>query len=102
MPALWISQTTGRTRHGEPVSAFVRRLRSLNQEPQCRSPSRPRAWDVWQRPDTEDVMQTVDSTLYCEPTAVTADLTTLLASAELGDREAADALFTALYEELHR
>ena len=31
-----------------------------------------------------------------------ADLTTLLASAELGDHAAADALFTALYEELHR
>lgn len=30
------------------------------------------------------------------------DLTTLLASAELGDRAAADALFTELYEELHR
>ena len=47
-------------------------------------------------------MQALDSTLYCEPTAVSADLTTLLASAELGDRAAADALFTALYEELHR
>ncbi len=33
---------------------------------------------------------------------MTADLTTLLASAEAGDRAAADALFTALYEELHR
>src|SRR5262245_47385425 len=33
---------------------------------------------------------------------VTSDLTTLLASAEQGDRAAADALFTALYEELHR
>ncbi len=33
---------------------------------------------------------------------MSADLTTLLASAELGDRAAADALFTALYEELHR
>ena len=31
-----------------------------------------------------------------------ADLTALLASAELGDHAAADALFTALYEELHR
>src|SRR4029077_665306 len=35
-------------------------------------------------------------------TAVSADLTTLLASAEQGDRAAADALFTALYDELHR
>jgi RNA polymerase sigma factor (TIGR02999 family) len=33
---------------------------------------------------------------------VNADLTTLLESAEQGDRAAADALFTALYEELHR
>ena len=33
---------------------------------------------------------------------VTADITTLLASAEHGDRAAADAVFTALYEELHR
>jgi len=41
------------------------------------------------------------STLYFR-TAVGADLTTLVASAELGDRAAADALFTALYEELHR
>lgn len=35
-------------------------------------------------------------------TAVTADITSLLASAEQGDRAAADAVFTALYEELHR
>jgi len=40
--------------------------------------------------------------LYCHEPAVTADLTTLLASADRGDRAAADALFTALYEELHR
>jgi len=40
--------------------------------------------------------------LYCVEPAVPADLTTLLASAERGDRAAADALFTALYEELHR
>lgn len=40
--------------------------------------------------------------LYCVGTAVTPDLTTLLASAERGDRAAADALFTALYQELHR
>jgi RNA polymerase sigma factor (TIGR02999 family) len=33
---------------------------------------------------------------------VTAALSTLLASAEQGDREAADALFAALYDELHR
>jgi len=33
---------------------------------------------------------------------MTSDLTTLLASAERGDRGAADALFTALYGELHR
>jgi len=33
---------------------------------------------------------------------VTADITTLLASAERGDRAAADAVFAALYEELHR
>jgi len=39
---------------------------------------------------------------YTAHTTVTADLTTLLASAESGDRAAADALFTALYEELHR
>ena len=31
-----------------------------------------------------------------------ADITALLRSAELGERGAADALFTALYEELHR
>src|SRR3954454_2820612 len=47
-------------------------------------------------------MQVLDSTLYSLHTAVSADLTTLLASAELGDRAAADALFTALYQELHR
>src|SRR3954451_73402 len=47
-------------------------------------------------------MQVLDSTLYSLHTAVSADLTTLLASAELGDRAAADALFTALYGELHR
>ena len=40
--------------------------------------------------------------LYCDEFAVTGDLTTLVASAERGDRVAADALFTALYEELHR
>jgi RNA polymerase sigma factor (TIGR02999 family) len=40
--------------------------------------------------------------LYCVESAVASDLTTLLASAERGDRAAADALFTALYEELHR
>src|SRR4026207_386532 len=40
--------------------------------------------------------------LYCEHPAVNADLTTLLESAEQGDRAAADAVFTALYEELHR
>lgn len=33
---------------------------------------------------------------------MTADITTLLASAERGDREAADAVFSALYQELHR
>jgi RNA polymerase sigma factor (TIGR02999 family) len=42
------------------------------------------------------------SALYCVDTAVSADLTTLFASAERGDRAAADALFTALYDELHR
>src|SRR4051794_24722590 len=47
-------------------------------------------------------MQVLDSTLYSLHTAVSADLTTLLASAELGDRAAADALFEALYGELHR
>ena len=40
--------------------------------------------------------------LYCAATDVSHDLTTLFASAELGDREAADALFAALYDELHR
>jgi RNA polymerase sigma factor (TIGR02999 family) len=34
--------------------------------------------------------------------AVTADITTLLAAAERGDRAAADAVFAALYDELHR
>jgi RNA polymerase sigma factor (TIGR02999 family) len=33
---------------------------------------------------------------------VTGDITTLLASAERGDRAAADAVFSALYQELHR
>jgi RNA polymerase sigma factor (TIGR02999 family) len=33
---------------------------------------------------------------------VTADITSLLASAEQGDRAAADAVFAALYEQLHR
>jgi RNA polymerase sigma factor (TIGR02999 family) len=40
--------------------------------------------------------------LYCGEPAVISDITTLLASAELGDRAAADALFTVLYDELHR
>jgi RNA polymerase sigma factor (TIGR02999 family) len=44
----------------------------------------------------------VGAALYCVQTAVSPDLTTLLASADLGDRVAADALFTRLYEELHR
>src|SRR5262245_10550107 len=34
--------------------------------------------------------------------AVTADITSLLASAERGDRAAADAAFSLLYSELHR
>lgn len=34
--------------------------------------------------------------------AVNADITSLLASAERGDRSAADAVFAALYDELHR
>jgi RNA polymerase sigma factor (TIGR02999 family) len=42
------------------------------------------------------------SALYCVQPAVVSDITTLLASAESGDRGAADALFTALYQELHR
>jgi RNA polymerase sigma factor (TIGR02999 family) len=42
------------------------------------------------------------SALYFDPPAVNADITTLLVSAEQGDRAAADALFTVLYEELHR
>jgi RNA polymerase sigma factor (TIGR02999 family) len=40
--------------------------------------------------------------LYCGEPSVISDITTLLASAELGDRAAADALFTVLYDELHR
>ena len=40
-------------------------------------------------------------TRHREP-LVTADITSLLASAEQGDRAAADAVFAALYEELHR
>jgi RNA polymerase sigma factor (TIGR02999 family) len=47
-------------------------------------------------------VEELGTALYCVQTAVSADLTTLLASAELGDRAAADALFTALYKELHR
>lgn len=35
-------------------------------------------------------------------TQVTGDITSLLASAEQGDRAAADAVFAALYEQLHR
>ena len=42
------------------------------------------------------------SALYCVQTAVGPDLTALFASAERGDRAAADALFAALYDELHR
>ena len=42
------------------------------------------------------------SALYSVDTAVGPDLTTLFASAERGDRAAADALFSALYEELRR
>jgi len=41
-------------------------------------------------------------TIYADGPAVTGDLTSLLESAERGDRAAADALFTALYQELHR
>jgi len=44
----------------------------------------------------------VEPALYSDASAVAGDLTTLLASAERGDRAAADALFTALYQELHR
>jgi RNA polymerase sigma factor (TIGR02999 family) len=44
----------------------------------------------------------LNSALYSVDLAVTADLTTLFASAEQGDRAAADALFTALYDELRR
>ena len=47
-------------------------------------------------------MEAIGGGLYCESIAVSADITTLLVSAELGDRAAADRLFTALYEELHR
>ncbi len=47
-------------------------------------------------------MPAASSALYFEHPAVSADLTTLLTSAERGDRAAADELFTALYEELHR
>lgn len=42
------------------------------------------------------------SALYSVDTAVSPDLTTLFASAERGDRAAADALFSALYDELRR
>lgn len=38
----------------------------------------------------------------CTLDVVSVDITTLLASAENGDRAAADAVFSALYEELHR
>lgn len=44
----------------------------------------------------------MEQALYFDGPAVAGDLTTLLASAERGDRSAADALFTVLYEELHR
>src|SRR4051812_6858578 len=47
-------------------------------------------------------MPATSSALYFDQSAVSVDLTTLLASAEQGDRAAADALFTALYDELHR
>ena len=43
----------------------------------------------------------IATALYSQP-AMTADVTTLIAAAEQGDRAAADALFTALYQELHR
>ena len=38
----------------------------------------------------------------CNLDAVAVDITTLLASADRGDRAAADAVFSALYDELHR
>ena len=38
----------------------------------------------------------------CNLDGVSVDITTLLASAEAGDRAAADAVFAALYDELHR
>ncbi len=44
----------------------------------------------------------LSTALYCAATDVSGDLTALFASAELGDHAAADALFTALYDELHR
>ena len=48
------------------------------------------------------LQQTSARALYCGEPSVISDITTLLASAELGDRAAADALFTVLYDELHR
>src|SRR5215212_4542703 len=84
------------------MSSFASGLRSLNQEAMPVGIRRESPDRRGKGRTGEDVMQAVGSTLYCEPTAVSADLTSLLASAELGDREAADALFTALYEELHR
>ena len=44
----------------------------------------------------------VRSTGYTVERPVTESITTLLASAERGDRAAADAVFAALYDELHR
>jgi hypothetical protein len=39
---------------------------------------------------------------YTSEHSVTESITTLLAAAERGDRAAADAVFAAMYDELHR
>src|SRR5688572_27600428 len=50
--------------------------------------------------DVAVTIRNLSPALYSDEVA--SDLTILLASAERGDRAAADALFTALYTELHR
>jgi RNA polymerase sigma factor (TIGR02999 family) len=59
----------------------------------------PVAADAWTTPQVRSSLSRRPAAL---PTVVNPTLSTLVASAEQGDGAAADALFTALYAELHR
>ena len=62
-------------------------------------PSRPARYPCWSAPPRRS---SLSPALQRFQTAVNASLSSLVATAEQGDRAAADALFTALYHELHR